>query len=211
MKITRALFLIPVAAMLNIGIANASDTVIVPATDALGNYLDLTGPISDTDVLSLTVSLTPYLQESDHYGVNAAGVVTAEGENGESVGSALYDINGREFYGALLISLSGVGGPVPVFSTTDPANGYGNPTNPPTVLEFGGTLSSLFGSFATVSNPRLTFTIYDTDYTNNSGDFKVVVSVPEPQTYVLAGAGFVFVVLATRRRRAAMGILAARP
>jgi len=56
-------------------------------------------------------------------------------------------------------------------------NGLGG-TKPPKTLTFNASLSSLFGEFGTITNPKLTFIVADTDYSNNSGSFVLAAPVP---------------------------------
>jgi hypothetical protein len=183
MKVTHVVLVLS-AWLLTGGIANASGTIIVPADPAggpSGSTFTVPGLIANTYVLSLTVSGTPFLQNASGettntgtplYGTNGAGVVTVAGETGFPVGSGLFDNTNHFEYGSLLLSLNG-GTPVQVFPTTA-ANGLGA-TTPPTVLSFNMPLSSLFGNFSAMTNPTLTFKVYDTDYRNNSGSFSVAL------------------------------------
>jgi hypothetical protein len=155
-----------------------------PKTGAAGVSFVLSGSVSATDTLVFIASGVAYEQNSSAndsgtplYGTNAAGVIVVPGlpgdPPGDTTGNAISC--GTDDCGSLVVSLNG-GSPVQVFPANS-SNGLGS-ADPPQTLSFNAPLSSLFGNFGTIKNPKLTFIVYDSDYSNNSGSFVLAAPVP---------------------------------
>ena len=185
--------------------AAASAAVTVNAVTAVpGSASDpfiALGAVSPTESLDLVVSQIISLQQpGPQYFTNAAGVLTSTGSGFGSNGNP-GDFN--DFgpvspgcplstpctFGALLVTLTTQGGVDQTVQLFDPTtHGAGNPT-PPTTLTYSGTLGGLFSSFTSAdTNGKLTFSIADSFYTDNTGAFSVSVA-PEPSTWLLLLAG----------------------
>lgn len=174
-------------------------SLLVDSTSSTGTSFLYSGTLTQADTLSLVAGGTPCLQAGGTFCTNAAGVVVIAGTSG--VGAALP--NGATTFGSLLLSISGTGQTEQLFPT-NAGNGLGS-LSPPTSLSLSSTsLSTLGFSAFSVLNPTLTFTVSDTDRTDNSGSFALSqagAGVPEPSTWAMMILGFAGIGLLAYRRR----------
>ncbi len=145
----------------------------VSATSTTGTSFTVSGTVNASDTLDFSVSGLAALQAGPAYLTNAAGIVSVAGNAiGESVGTVA-DVPGTSTpYGALVLTITGVGSS-PVF-TANAASGLGG-SSVPQNLSFNAALSGLFGSFSSVTDPTFTFTVADGagQYFDNSQAFTV--------------------------------------
>jgi hypothetical protein len=133
------------------------------------------GTLSQIDTVAFNQSGDPCDASGDTYCTNGAGVLTVAGIL--PVGGTETFEAGKWNYGALLMSISGIGpgGTVQIFPA-DVQNGLGSSTPPLSLTLPSVSLSALgFGNFM-VTNPTITFYIAATDYTNHSGQFVLTQS-----------------------------------
>ena len=82
-------------------------------------------------------------------------------------------------FDALLVRLNG--GMFRQIFAPDAPTGLGA-SSPPTTLMVNGLASALCGSFGTATNATITFGVADDEYVDNTGNFTVSSTVPEPST-----------------------------
>ena len=168
----------------------------VPAANPAGASFTYNGTLTDAATLSLTQVGTPCLVGGNTYCTNGAGVIVTPAANRAVGGTYTFagtigGTTGNWTWGALLMSISGVG-TVQVFPSSA-ANGAGSGAPPNSLSLAAQPLSALgFGAF-TVSNPTITFYVADNYYTDNSYGFTLTqqsaAMAPVPSTLWLAIAG----------------------
>lgn len=181
--------------------------VVLPPSFLVTNDVDgdrgttiAVGDVAPDDLLSFSVSGTPFLQGAGLYGVNAAGVTTVGGLYGMGVGGSLPNSSSGFTYGALIITLNGSVARQPF--ATSAAHGLGE-TVVPATLRYTSTLGDLFGITASLTNATLNFKVDDSGYADNFGGFKIdaTAPVPEPATWATLLLGFGGLGYAMRARR----------
>ena len=177
-------------------------TFTVPAAGATGMSFVYSGVLTQNDTLYLTESGAACLQTVPLFCTNGAGVITAaQVAIGQSVSfsGTFNDTTALWTKGALLLEIQGQGTRQLFFPSAETGSGS---FYPPDSLTLGPTtLASLgFASFAVV-NPRLTFIVADTNYSDNYGQFVLQSIVPEPSTVLLFGFGSGLVILSRRGKR----------
>jgi exosortase sorting signal-containing protein len=161
-------------------------SLTVPATSTTGVSFVYPGTLTQNDTIALTQAGNPCLQTTNGYCVNGAGVltvaatvgVTPVGGSSTFTGPSGIIPGGTWTYGALLMSISGVG-TVQIFPTTA-ANGLGSATPPASLTLPATSLGALgFGTFSQ-ANPTITFIVADTFFGDNGGQFTLAQPAPPP-------------------------------
>ena len=165
----------------------ATTPLTVSALSATGTSVNVSGPITPTDSIDFTVTGLATLQPNGQYQANAAGVVVVAGEYANETVGTVENVPGSTVaYASLQLTISGLG-TATVFAP-DAANGLGS-SNAPQTITFDDTLGSLFGNFASITDPTFTFSVADggssyfanstnDQYFDNSGGFTVTDPVP---------------------------------
>ena len=156
-------------------------SMVVAGTNSSGVSFTYNGTLTQNDTITLYVSGQPCLQTSGtQYCVNGAGVLRVPGSGGGQIigaSSPFGGFGGTFTYGALMMTISGGPGSVQVFPT-NAGNGSGS-SNPPALLTVNNvTLASLGYSAFSVVNPIITFTVGDTDWSDNGGQFNLSNTAP---------------------------------
>lgn len=160
---------------------------VVPGLSTTGASFTYSGTLTQNDTIAFTQSGNPCLQTGGTgYCVNGAGVltvaatvgVTPVGGSSSFAGPSGVIPAGTWTYGALLLTISGVG-TVPLFPT-NAGNGLGSATPPASLTLAPTTLSALgFGTFSQV-NPTITLILADTGYADNGGQYSLAQAVTPP-------------------------------
>lgn len=172
-------------------------TLTIPGISSTGTSFVFSGTLTQAATIDFIQTGNPCLQYGlPQYCTNGAGVLTVAGTSpvgGSSSFSGTFGgTSGTWTYGALLMSISGVG-TVQVFPT-NAANGLGSATPPTSLTLPTTTLSALgFASFSVV-NPTITFVVADSGSTDNLGQFVLTQTstppaVPAPGTLMLIVSG----------------------
>ncbi|HSP54220.1 MAG TPA: hypothetical protein VLS25_01415, partial [Dehalococcoidia bacterium] len=171
-------------------------SLTVPGTGSTGASFTYTGTLTQNDTIAFTETGNPCLQSGGTgYCVNGAGVltvaatvgVTPVGGSSTFVGPSGVIPAGTWTYGALLMTISGVG-TVQVFPT-NAANGLGSPSPPAGLSLPTTTLAALgFPSFS-ASSPTITFIVADTSFVDNGAEF-TLAQAQAPPTPVPALGGW---------------------
>jgi hypothetical protein len=179
-------FLAFVSASCFANVIDVGGPLTISSLSTTGVSFTYSGTLTDSDILNITQSGDPCLQNSPvGYCTNGAGVVTTAGTSPVGADSSFVGmfngVTSTWVYGSILIEISGEG--TQELFVANPASGLGSAT-PPLSLSTSTSLSSLgFGSFS-VSDPTITFVLADSLYTDNSGSF-VLTQTPEPSTLLL--------------------------
>ena len=196
MRLRRMLYLAGVIAASCFGavVQIPGGALTIPGTSSSGVSFTFSGTLTQADTIEFTQTGNPCLQYSlNQYCTNGAGVITVAGTTGvggSSSFSGTFGGTSRSWtYGALVMSISGVGA-VQVFPTNS-ANGLGSGTPPSSLTLPATTLSALgFGTFSVV-NPTITFYVADSGWADNTGQFVLTQQptsppgVPAPGTWLL--------------------------
>ena len=177
----------------------------IPGTSTTGVSFTHAGTLTQNDTIAFTQTGNPCLQSAGTgYCTNGAGVltvaatigVTPVGGSSSFAGPSGVIPAGTWTYGALLMTISGVG-TVQLFPT-NAANGLGTSSPPASLTLPATTLAGLgFPSFS-VSNPTITFIVADTFFGDNGGQFVLTQGASVPTlgewgmlglTLLLAGVG----------------------
>lgn len=172
---------------LTLVVTNGSPIIIpggpltVPGTSSAGISFTYAGTLTQLDTLAFTETGDACLQGGGFYCTNGAGIVVIAGSTGvggtSTFGAIFGATNGIWNYGALLMEITGVSpaGTVQIFPA-NAHNGLGS-NSPPTSLVLPPTsLANLGFSPFTVTNPKITFVVADTNYGDNSGSFVLTQS-----------------------------------
>ena len=171
----------------------------VSGTSSTGASFVYSGTLTHNDTIAFTQTGNPCLQVSNGYCVNGAGVLTVAatvgftpvGGSGSFSGPSGIIPAGTWTYGALLMSVSGVG-TVQVFPT-NASNGLGSPSPPASLTLPVTSLSALGFTAFSQANPTITFTVTDTNFTDNSNQFLLTQGAGVPT--LSEGAMLVFAVV----------------
>jgi len=172
------------------------------AVSSTGTSFTYNGTLTQAATIALIVSGAACEQSGGVYCTNGSGVVTVAGSSAvgaaTSFAGSVGGFSGTWNYGALIMSISGVGS-VQVFPA-NAGNGLGSSSPPGTLSLASTSLSALgFANFS-VANPTITFTVADNNYGDNSGGFTVTQAglpgTPAPATLGLVVLGLVVLMLA---------------
>jgi hypothetical protein len=165
----------------NVTLPGGALTVL--GTNSSGVSFVYSGTLTQNDTITLTVTGQPCLQTSGtQYCVNGAGVLRVPGSGfGQNIGtsSPFGGFGGTFTYGALMMTISGGPGSVQVFPT-NPTNGSGSGSPPASLTINNATLSSLGFPAFSVPSPTITFTVGDTDWSDNGGQFNLTQTGSSP-------------------------------
>ncbi|HEX4459891.1 MAG TPA: PEP-CTERM sorting domain-containing protein [Polyangia bacterium] len=182
------------------GMVSIMGPFMVDSTSATGTTFTLSGTLTGDDTLGLTAEGLSCLQGAGTYCTNAAGVVVIAGSQPVGGSSA----NGGTTFGALLLTIGGVG--TEQLFPTNAANGAGSASPSDTLSLAAQRLTDLgFGSFS-ITDPVLTFTVSDTNRSDNAGSLTITpdavadATVPEPASVGLLALGVLGAAFARRRR-----------
>jgi hypothetical protein len=177
----------------------------VQAISPTGTSFTYSGTLTQAATIALTETGAACEQAGPAYCTNGAGVLTVAGSSpvgaATSFAGSIGGFSGTFNFGALIMTISGVGS-VQLFPA-NAGNGLGSGAPPSTLSLPSTSLSALgFPSFSSV-NPTITFTVADTNYTDNSGTFSVAAGstsgpspTPAPATLVLVIVGLMALTLA---------------
>jgi hypothetical protein len=161
-------------------------SLTIPGTSTTGASFTYTGTLTQSDTIAFTQTGNPCLQTTNGYCTNGAGVltvaatvgVTPVGGSSSFVGPSGAIPAGTWTYGALLMSISGVG-TIQVFPT-NAANGLGSSTPPVSLTLPTTTLAGLgFTTFSQI-NPTISFIVADTFFGDNGGQFVLTQAAVPP-------------------------------
>ena len=184
----------------------------VPGTSTTGASFTFSGTLTQNDTIAFSQTSDPCLQTTNGYCVNGAGVltvaatvgVTPVGGSSTFAGPSGVIPAGTWTYGALLMTISGVG-TVQVFAT-NAGNGLGSGSPPAGLTLPSTTLGALgFPAFSQV-NPTITFIVADTFFGDNGSQFVLTQGAPPPvtpapSTLLLIGTGIAVAALYQARER----------
>jgi hypothetical protein len=147
-----------------------------------GPVYSIPGTVTEESTITLTAVTGSVCLRAD-YCTNAAGIVTAAAGNTtppgqtSSFGEAQPDGSELELnYGALLISIEGVG-TRQVFPAAE-ANGLNNKVPPTSLTASAPTFQELGFPKFSIQDAKIRFIVADTYYADNSGDFLLTLQTP---------------------------------
>jgi hypothetical protein len=161
-------------------------SLTIPGTSTTGASFTYTGTLTQNDTIAFTQTGNPCLQTTNGYCTNGAGVltvaatvgVTPVGGSSSFVGPSGVIPAGTWTYGALLMSISGVG-TIQVYPT-NAANGLGSATPPASLTLPTTTLAGLGFTTFSQTSPTISFIVADTFFGDNGGQFVLTQAVVPP-------------------------------